>query len=37
MFLLPGQVPEDTEVAHMTYEHIEALRPMHTPLNNLEN
>jgi hypothetical protein len=30
MFLLPGQVPEDTEVAHMTYEHIEALRPMHT-------
>jgi hypothetical protein len=35
MFLLSGQVPEDTEVAHMIYEHIEALWPMHThPLSS---
>jgi hypothetical protein len=40
MFLLSWQVPEDKEVAHMIYEHIEALWPMHThplSLNNLES
>jgi hypothetical protein len=35
MFLLSGQVPEDMEVAHMIYEHIEALWPMHTHLLSL--